>query len=1287
MVDAYGVEDKLLYYLVRSFVTNAAMQTERNVHTVIDQWSNDSLDDRTAYAIHAMENKNDYASGADLHAQQQVIKQFCHNSCTVDKFTVVNCIFLSLLHKLTQTTTHKYLLSLANQRGEGGARSLPNVQQALQDTARNTQLTPSITTDVLGALQDLEPPILEILQQALDQHRGIKWYCEMIAQYSKLGPDGDVVTSEIVFRSRTEAASNADDITNGLAVAYQEIYRQSQEFEQRGSGWSLDKVKHATVKTVAYQPIRASSYIELPGSISLSKAVINVKNMHDNKCILWSLLAHLHPVAQNPERITKYNQYVDELNMDGVSFPTPLKDVRKIELNNNLSINVLGYEPREGIVPLRRTPEVKERHINLLLIKEGDNSHYCLVKNLSRLLGKRTYHNGQHYYCSNCLHGFTEQRKLDEHIETCYKHRTQKLVFPDSQDAKVHFKNVKNQLRAPFVIYADFECYTTRIATCDNNPTRSSTTNYQKHEPSGFSYIVVSSCDRYTRAPVVYRGKDVVSTFFKRLIDEEKRIVKILDHVVPMVITPAEEQVFQSTQICHICEKVIDNACDKVRDHDHLTGAYRGAAHNVCNLSYTYAKDNKNKYQSFIIPVVFHNLRGYDGHILMAEIGKYKWKRLSCIPNNQERYIAVQLGTLRFIDSFQFMSSSLESLVSNLAAEGLDKFKLLSKFVVNENQRRLLLRKGVYPYDYMDSPKKMEDAKLPPKEAFYSELYEAEITDEDYQHAHDVWNRFFCINMGHYHDVYLRSDTILLADVFENFRNTALSTYKLDPAHYVTAPGLSWDSMLRYTGVELQLLEDLDMYLMIESGIRGGVSMITKKYAQANNEKVADYDPNKAKNYLMYLDANNLYGWAMSQKMPKNGFQWLSEEQQRDLDVTQVPDNSDVGYMLEVDLEYPEELHDLHSDLPLAPAQGTIKAEELSDQSRHLMKELNIKGRPQAKLMSTLYDKKKYVIHYINLKLYLRLGMRLVHVHRVVQFHQSYWLKEYISLNTEKRKKAQNAFEKDFYKLMNNSIFGKTMENVRSRVNMELVHKAERLVRITAKPTFNRVHIFNDDLVGAHCLTSVIKLNKPIYVGFAILDISKTLMFQFHYDYIKRKYGDQAKLCFTDTDSLLYDITTPDLYADIQNDIAMFDTSNFPTDHPLFNNVNKKVIGKMKDEMGGEAIKEFVGLRSKMYSLKVGTDEKKTAKGIKKATIRKHLKHDMYRNVLFNESTTMASMRAIQSSNHELYSRRLNKVALSSFDDKRFVLDDKYTTRAHGHYRNPQRRRRELRQQLITDML
>ena len=273
-------------------------------------------------------------------------------------------------------------------------------------------------------------------------------------------------------------------------------------------------------------------------------------------------------------------------------------------------------------------------------------------------------------------------------------------------------------------------------------------------------------------------------------------------------------------------------------------------------------------------------------------------------------------------------------------------------------------------------------------------------------------------------------------------------------------------------------------------------------------------------------------------------------------------------------------------------------------------------------------------------------------------------------MNTEKRKKAKNTFEKEFFKLLNNSIFGKTMENVRGRQNLELVHTERRLKKVAAKPSFNRVYIFNKDLVAAHCVKTKIELNKPIYVGFAILDLSKTLMYSFHYDYIKTRYGNNAQLCFTDTDSLLYDVKTADIYKDMAKDADKFDTSDYPTDHALHSVTNKKVLGKMKDETAGVPIKEFVGLRSKMYSIRHGRVEKKTAKGIRKATIRKDLRHAMYKDTLFNEAVTQATMRAIRSVNHELYSVVCSKRALSPYDDKRYVLDDKFSTRAHGHYRN-----------------
>ena len=350
-----------------------------------------------------------------------------------------------------------------------------------------------------------------------------------------------------------------------------------------------------------------------------------------------------------------------EVNIRGIKFPTPISDIKKIEQQNDFSINAFGYDTTDGIVPLYCTKQVQVQHINLLLIKDNEKSHYCLIKNFSRLMAHRTAHDHTMHYCFNCLHGFQRQDLLEAHTELCCQQKPQKIEFA-KKDATIKFNNKQKQLRAPFVIYADFECYTEKIDTCANNPVR--TEKYQHHTPSGFSYVVVSSNPQYSRPPVLYRGNNVIDTFLAKIVDEERRITQILKNPKPLKMTVANERAFRDAQDCHICDKPLGT--DRVRDHDHLTGDFRGAAHNKCNLAYKYRKVNERLHDSHIIPVVFHNLKGYDGHLLMQAIGKWKKRRLQVIPNNNERYISFSLGRLRFIDSFQFLSTSLGNLRQQL---------------------------------------------------------------------------------------------------------------------------------------------------------------------------------------------------------------------------------------------------------------------------------------------------------------------------------------------------------------------------------------------------------------------------------------------------------------------------------------------------------------------------------------------------------------------------------------------------------------------------------------------
>ena len=459
--------------------------------------------------------------------------------------------------------------------------------------------------------------------------------------------------------------------------------------------------------------------------------------------------------------------------------------------------------------------------------------------------------------------------------------------------------------------------------------------------------------------------------------------------------------------------------------------------------------------------------------------------------------------------------------------------------------------------------------QLPEKEKFYSSLSGQGITDEDYAHAKQVWETLGCRNLGDYHNLYVETDTLLLADLFENFRKVCQEKYGQDPAHYYSAPGLSWDALLKKTGVELELLTDLDMHLMIERGMRGVISMVCKRYAKANNPRVEGYNSDQPTNYITYLDANNLYGWAMSRPLPKKNFHWKRVMPTED-QIMKMKCNSKKGWILEVDLEYPAHLHDAHNDYPLAPEKKVIKPEQMSEYQRRLMADLDLTMLKTEKLMLTLEDKEKYVTHYSNLQFYLRHGMRLKKVHRVIEFDQEPWMELYIRMNTEFRKQAKSDFETDFYKLMNNSVSGKTMENLRNRVDVKIVRtwETDKIRKLTSSPSYDKFTIFGNDMAGIHMHKTKLVLNKPVYTGMTILDNSKILMYEFFYNHLKARYGQKCELIYTDTDSLILDIQTEDVYKDMQEYSWLYDTSNYPKDHLLYNDRNKKALGRMKDECG-----------------------------------------------------------------------------------------------------------------------
>ena len=346
--------------------------------------------------------------------------------------------------------------------------------------------------------------------------------------------------------------------------------------------------------------------------------------------------------------------------------------------------------------------------------------------------------------------------------------------------------------------------------------------------------------------------------------------------------------------------------------------------------------------------------------------------------------------------------------------------------------------------------------------------------------------------------------------MYEAFRDTCLKHYKLDPAHFYTSPGLAWKACLKCTGIKLELLTNPDMLLMFE---RGGITQAVRKYASANNKYIGDrFEPKSESSYLQYLDANNLHGWAMSQPLPTGGFKWVDVNPS---EISELATRTDKGYILEVDVSYPKELHNSHNDFPFMCERMEINGVE--------------------KLVPNLRDKKNYVIHIQALNQALQHGLRLDGIHRAIEFDQSPWLKTYIDFNTQLRTAATNDFEKDFFKLMNNLVFGKTMENIRKHRNIKLVMTEEKYLRTVMKPNFKSRVLFGENLIGCEMGKIKVVMKKPVYLGQVILDLSKIVMYEFHYDYMVPKYGlEKLKLCYMDMDSLVYDILEL-LMARVQN--------------------------------------------------------------------------------------------------------------------------------------------------------
>ncbi|CAN7978486.1 unnamed protein product [Ixodes persulcatus] len=731
----------------------------------------------------------------------------------------------------------------------------------------------------------------------------LRFFITLTVEMTRLNGDDEFEFSVHYFHCLVHTVWAEGSIRDALRTACAEISARLEQYQERGYGLVVVAIQTCTITVGRFIPptVGCASFV-LPGELPSRKCLVNVTEQltdsERNMCFVFSVLAGLHPAPSNRSRASSYREHFVKYwfpTSYPVTFP---QDVQAFERKNSVSVNVYGYDREQRFVyPLKVNDSEREKHVDLLLIDD----RFVPITNFAGLFANKESHR---FRCKRCMMGFRFRSALGSHLSLCKEKKAVRTVCPAKGDA-LYFWSPHAMEPFPYFCVYDFEA----ILEAENMGQA-----YEKHVPSSFCILVIRSTGSRIVEQFLYRGEDCVEKFISILNQLSKLIGEwIRSEEVPMV--SVNEEAHESASHCAICGESFGNRKRKVRDHDHFSGSHRPSLCQGCNLN---LRVNKK-----VIPVLAHN-HSYDLAFILPKLDLFESKDIKVLATSCQQFKRLDVGNLRFLNSLAFLPASLDAL--------------------------LLARKGVFPYDYVTSFEAYREPELPPPESFYNKLNDSQISEEDYRQPQTVFHTFNFKSLGEYSDCYLHLDCLLLADVFHNFRKWTLDTYELDPLHYVSLPALSLACALKQTGVKLELLDDVDAYLFIEAGLRGGIVHCAIRNTRANVPGTACFDPNTAVSHILDLDVNGLYASTMRQSLPCADFCWLDREEIDAFHFQQVPDDAPEGYILEVDLDYPRELHDSHADFPLAPEKRGVPLEWLSPYQKALVENL----LPEAQLHHSL---------------------------------------------------------------------------------------------------------------------------------------------------------------------------------------------------------------------------------------------------------------------------------------------------------------------------------------------
>ena len=605
--------------------------------------------------------------------------------------------------------------------------------------------------DLTKYLDELTVFLSRELRKHLNIYHAFKFDVQVKVRYHHPNPKKEE-NPNIYLRSGFKTVGSVADIDERLTKLKPALIDTHVNLLKNKSSMTLLAILRCKIKLIKWEPLAGAGYKPLPKYLQKKLAIINVENK-DNRCFGYAVLAALNPIshAQNPQRPSNYDPLFARTGLNQIAYPVAPSDVPAIEDKLQVNINLFSFYDEEGRSkhPYYLSPKQYPQTIDLLYWDE----HYACIRSFSRFASDSNKHKHYIWWCRRCMTHFHREYLLQQHEKVCEGPDFCKQYYTlPPWGKKLKFTNTRFQLRLPFAIYADFEALNVVPPAADKG--KGKTLRYQKQVPCSVAFKLISTIPELQKPLMCCSGENCVQWFLKKVTKLSKQCLDYLFDEKRMIMTAEDDKKHADATNCYLCGGDFTNPLPKhhkVRDHDHFTGKYRGAAHSNCNLALR---------RTYKVPVFFHNFRGYDSHIIAQGLADFKDEEINVIGQGMEKYLSLSLGKhLVFKDSLMFLPASLERLGKNLLACGREKFQhLLKEFAGTAPEKlELILRKGVYPYDYMDCWDRFKETTLPPKAAFYNKLRGGECSDEDYAHAQRVWREFECKTLQDYHDIYLKS--------------------------------------------------------------------------------------------------------------------------------------------------------------------------------------------------------------------------------------------------------------------------------------------------------------------------------------------------------------------------------------------------------------------------------------------------------------------------------------------------------------------------------------------------